>query len=92
MHKLSSLNISTLYVDHTLSLCCSLREWHKKLLAGELLQNRINSNDNSGGSHGTCDNEIVHAVWELVQLSASRNAVAVTSLVSDFLSRVCRLA
>lgn len=88
MYKLSSVNICTLYVHHTLSICCSLQEWHRKLLARELLQTTINSNDRLGSSYGTCDNEVVHAVWELVQLSASRNEVSVTSLVSDFLSRV----
>uniref|UniRef100_A0A7N0V2B4 Uncharacterized protein n=1 Tax=Kalanchoe fedtschenkoi TaxID=63787 RepID=A0A7N0V2B4_KALFE len=65
-----------------------LQELHNNLLTGEFLQYRINSDYGDAISYGLCDSEVVRAVWGLIPLCASRNAVAVTSLVADFISRV----
>lgn len=71
-------------------ICCfSLRNLHKRLLAGEIIEKR--PNDMEKLCERTCWNDnpdVVSAVWVLVDLCSSNEASTMSGLLADFISRV----
>ncbi|XP_010663180.1 serine/threonine-protein kinase ATM isoform X4 [Vitis vinifera] len=69
-------------------LLWSLQALHKKLLVGEICRGEKNVKDVIGDTCWRADQDIVHAVWNLVHMCGSDDANSVRALVSDFISRV----
>nr|CAN75030.1 hypothetical protein VITISV_026825 [Vitis vinifera] len=65
-----------------------LQALHKKLLVGEICRGEKNVKDVIGDTCWRADQDIVHAVWNLVHMCGSDDANSVRALVSDFISRV----
>ncbi|XP_064968170.1 serine/threonine-protein kinase ATM-like isoform X2 [Musa acuminata AAA Group] len=69
-------------------LLWSLRNLHKRLLAGEIIEKR--PNDMEKLCERTCWNDnpdVVSAVWVLVDLCSSNEASTMSGLLADFISR-----
>ncbi|CAL5362027.1 unnamed protein product [Camellia sinensis] len=69
-------------------LLCSLKALHKKLVMGDMLQRKNNTEDTYGDNYWCCDNQIVQAVWTLVPMCGLDDGNSFMALVSDFISRV----
>lgn len=72
-----------------MSCIFSLRNLHKKLLMGEIIQlesNGILKLHNC--NHWNADPEVVSAVWSLVRLCGSNGMNDMCALLADFISRV----
>lgn len=68
----------------------SVRDLHKKLVLGEIIQKETNAPDESGKSNcWNSDPDVVSAVWTVVGLCGSNEANDMSVLVADFISRVC---
>ncbi|URE12214.1 FATC domain [Musa troglodytarum] len=69
-------------------LCKTLRNLHKRLLSGEIIEKR--PNDMEKLCERTCWNDnpdVVSAVWVLVDLCSSNEASTMSGLLADFISR-----
>ncbi|XP_028092953.1 serine/threonine-protein kinase ATM-like isoform X2 [Camellia sinensis] len=66
----------------------SLKALHKKLVMGDILQRKNNTEDTYGDNYWCCDNQIVQAVWTLVPMCGLDDGNSFMALVSDFISRV----
>ncbi|KDP31097.1 hypothetical protein JCGZ_11473 [Jatropha curcas] len=69
-------------------LLSSVQTLHKKLIMGENIQQERNAEDIGRVIHWHSDSEIVKAVWTLVNMCGSDDAIGIRPLVSDFVSRV----
>ncbi|CAL5391741.1 unnamed protein product [Camellia sinensis] len=65
----------------------SLKALHKKLVMGDILQRKNNTEDTYGDNYWCCDNQIVQAVWTLVPMCGLDDGNSFMALVSDFISR-----
>ncbi|GMQ09082.1 hypothetical protein CsSME_00052566 [Camellia sinensis var. sinensis] len=90
--KITSVQILT-YAFHSLLITISvpysfLKALHKKLVMGDILQRKNNTEDTYGDNYWCCDNQIVQAVWTLVPMCGLDDGNSFMALVSDFISRV----
>ncbi|GMQ10319.1 hypothetical protein CsSME_00053370 [Camellia sinensis var. sinensis] len=90
--KITSVQILT-YAFHSFLITISvpysfLKALHKKLVMGDMLQRKNNTEDTYGDNYWCCDNQIVQAVWTLVPMCGLDDGNSFMALVSDFISRV----
>ncbi|KAK4479334.1 hypothetical protein RD792_014846 [Penstemon davidsonii] len=69
-------------------LLCSLKTLHKHMSKRVMHPGEDNDENVFKDAHWHSDNEIVHAAWNLVQISILENTGDLVAMVSDFISRV----